>query len=224
MFGNIVLDLLLIVLLAIGVYIGWHRGFLRVVMKTFAGLFSAVFAMAMFERLAVILKDKYVYPFVHAKLDAAMQGIDSSYSAEKLADAVPEGLQNAAATVGIDLTGIANNAVQSGKDAVAEFVQNASVAVAQMVASAAAFVLLFLLAFFVLRVLSVPINAIVMRVPVLGQINRFLGLLFGAVTAVVLAFVFCKLMGFLDETLAIEFIEVKDAWLAGLLYRFSFFS
>ena len=224
MFGNIVLDLLLVILLAIGVYYGWHRGFLRIVMKTFAGLFSAVFAMSTFEQLAAVLKENYVFPFIRAKMDNALQGMDASQSAQTLTDAVPPALQNAAKTVGIDLYGIAENAVKSGQDAVTEFAESASHSVAQMLSSAVAFALLFLAAFFVLRVLSVPISAIVMRVPIIGQINRALGLLFGTLTALVLAFIFSKLMGFLDETLNIAFIEVKDAWISGFLYRYSIFS
>ena len=224
MFGNVVLDLLLVILFAIGVYCGWHRGFLRIVLKTFAGLFAAVFAMTTFERLAVVLKDNYVFPFIRAKIDGAMQGLDASQGAEALTGAVPSALQNAAKTVGIDLYAIAENAVKSGHDAVTEFAENASQSVSQLLSSAVAFALLFLAAFFVLRVLSVPISAIVMRVPVIGQINRALGLLFGALTALLLAFIFSKLLGFLDETLNIAFIEVKDAWISGFLYRYSIFS
>ena len=94
----------------------------------------------------------------------------------------------------------------------------------KMIASAAAFILIFLGAFLVLRVLSTPINAIVMRIPVLGHINRFLGLLFGAATALIFSWLFVLLVGFLDGALSLSFLEVNDSWIGGLFYRFSLFS
>lgn len=223
-FCNWILDIFVVLFLALGFYVGWKRGFLKIVLKTFAGLFSAVIAMSFFDNLGSVLKEKYVFTFVHNKISAAIGELGAGVDAAAMADAVPSALQKAASLVGIDLVGIAESAVQSGKDSLAEFVENASHSISQLISSAAAFVILFLLSFFVLRVLSTPINAIVMKIPLLGHVNRFLGLLFGALTALILAWLFIKLVGFLDETFELTFIEVKDAWASGAFYRFSFLS
>ena len=63
--GNLLLDLVVISAIAAGFYIGWRRGFICVVLKTFASLFSAVLALCFFEKLAAVLKEKYVHTFVH---------------------------------------------------------------------------------------------------------------------------------------------------------------
>lgn len=222
--GNILLDLILLALVILGFYLGWKRGFLATVLKTFAGLFSAVIAMTCFGTLAPVIKERYVYGFVHQKIGEALEGLGANSAPDTLTDAIPSGLRDTAALVGIDLNSIAESAVREGQNAVQQFAESATDSIAQLIASAAAFVILFLVSLFVLRVLSTPISAIVMRIPVVGQINRFLGLLFGGAAALILAWIAVLLVAFLDGSLSLEFIEVPDAWLAGVFYRFSIFS
>lgn len=223
-FGNLILDALLVVFLALGFWYGWQRGFLRIVLKTFAGLFSAVIAMTFFDDLGATLKEKYVFDFVKGKVSGSLAELGAGVDADTIVDKVPDGLQNAASIVGIDLGAMAENAVQSGKDAVAEFAELASHSISQLIASVAAFAIIFLVSLLVLRVFANPISTLIMKIPVLGQINRFLGLVFGALTAIVIAWIAIKLVGFLDEATGLEFIEVGRAWIAGAFYRFSLFS
>ena len=77
---------------------------------------------------------------------------------------------------------------------------------------------------FVLRVLSIPLSAIIMKIPVIGTINRSLGLLFGALATLIIAWVVIQLIGFLDESIGLGFIEVKDCLFSGMFYRFHIFS
>ena len=223
-FCNWILDILLVAALAFGFYYGWKRGFLRIVLKTFASLFAAVIAMSYFSALGVFLRDKFVYTFVHNKVMEKVAGLGIGSAADDIVGAVPEGFRRVAELVGIDLTSMAESAVQSSEDALMSFAESASFSLAQLISSATAFVLVFLVSFFVLRFLATPINAIVMRLPLLGQINRYLGLVFGALTTMIIAWLVIKLLGFLDETFALSFIEVKDAWASGAFYRYSLLS
>ncbi len=220
-FGNWILDILIVLGLATGFYFGWKRGFLKIVLKTFAALFSAVFALTLFDKLGSFLKERYVYSFVHTKISEALVEIGAEADAAAMADSVPSGLQGVASLVGIDLTAAAEGAIRSGQDALAQFATDASHSIAQFISSVAGFVLLFVAAYFVLRVLSTPISAIVMKLPLLGHINRFLGSFFGALAALILAWLFVKIVGFLDVSLDLSFLEVEEAWAAGAFYRFS---
>ena len=223
-FCNWILDILLIAFLAWGFYYGWKRGFLRIVLKSFSSLFAAVIAMSLFDKLGAFLKEKFVYTFVHNKVMASISELGSGFAADDIVDAVPSGFQKAASLVGIDLTSMAENAVQTGEDALMSFGEAASHSIAQLISSAAGFVILFLVSFFVLRFLANPINAIVMHLPILGRLNKYLGLVFGAFTTLIFAWLFIKLLGFLDETFILDFIEVKDAWAAGAFYNYSILS
>ncbi len=225
MVGNFILDLLLIALLAFGVYYGWKRGCIRIALKTFSGLFSAVIAASCFGKLGAVLKDKYVYAVVNKKIGEAVGNIVPEHvSPDKLTEAVPDALESAASLVGIDLEGIAESAIESGQNAVAQFTESASQGISQLIASAAAFLIIFVVSYFVLRVLSTPISALVMKIPVLGHINRFVGLLFGGLAALILGWIAIKVIGFLDESLSLSFLNVNDAWLSGLFYRYSLLS
>ncbi len=223
-FCNWILDILLIAFLAFGFYYGWKRGFLRIVLKTFASLFAAVIAMSAFDKVGAFLRDTFVYTFVHNKIMNKVEDLGIASAADDIVEAVPETFQKAADLVGIDLASMAESAMQSGEDAVARFAESASFSIAQFISSAAAFVLLFLVSFFVLRFLSTPINAIVMRLPILGRVNHLLGLVFGAFTSMIIAWIVIKFLGFLDTTFALSFIEVEDAWASGAFYRYSLLS
>ena len=83
---------------------------------------------------------------------------------------------------------------------------------------------LFLIFYFVLRVLAGPLNALIMKLPVIGKVNQILGSTFGFFAAILLCWIFVQLLGFLDATMRLGFIEVQDAWIAGLFYRFHIFS
>ena len=220
-FGNWILDLVIVLCLAAGFYYGWKRGFLKIVLKTFAGLFSAIFALMLFDKLGSVLKEKYVFSFVHTKVSEALAGIGAGADAATMAEAVPSGLRGAASLVGIDLAAAAESAIQSGRDALAEFAIDASHSIAQFISSVAGFVILFVAAYIVLRVLSTPISAIVMKLPLLGHVNRALGSFFGALAALILTWIFVKLVGFIDVSLDLSFIEVEEAWAAGAFYRFT---
>lgn len=220
--GNIVLDLLVACLLVYGVYYGWHRGAFHILLKTFSGLFSALIPMFFFKDLGAVLKEKYIYTFVSGKIEEAMQtpGLDAA----SMAEAVPGSLKNIAGIFGIDLSAMAENAAEKGSAAISEFSAKATDAISQMISSIAAYVILFVLSLIVLKLLATPLNALLMKIPVVGHINRFAGLLFGLLVALIFSYLGIKLLGFLDETLSLAFIEVEDAWLSGALYRYSFFS
>ena len=200
----------------------WQRGAFHILLKTFSGLFSALIPMFFFKDLGAVLKEKYVHTFVSRKIENAMKtpGLDAS----SMAEVVPDTLKNFAGVFGIDLGEIAENAAASGTAAVSEFSAKASDAISQTISSIAAYVILFVLSLIVLKLLSTPLNAILMKIPVVRQINRFAGLLFGLLVALIFSFLGVKLFGFLDETLSLAFVEVEEAWLAGALYRYSLFS
>ena len=222
--GNILLDLIVVFTIAAGFYIGWRRGFISVVLKSFSGLFSAVLAFRFFEGLAAVLKEKYVFSSVRDGLSEALSGLSDGASAEKMAEAVPDSFARVASLVGIDLEGMAEKAVESGKSAVEDFVFAAANSISQLLSSIVSFLILFALFLFVLRVLSVPLSAIIMKTPLIGSANRMLGLLFGALATLIMAWVAIRVIGFLDETIGLSMIEVKDCMFAGMFYRFHIFS
>lgn len=222
--GNIVLDLIVAIALVSGFYVGWKRGFICVVLKTFAGLFSAVLAVRFCEGVAAVLKERYVFTFVKDGLGNALSGLSDGASAEGMAEAVPDTLSRIASLFGIDLVGMAEKAVESGKNAIESFTLAAANSISQLLSSIVSFLILFALFLFVLRVLSVPLSTIVMKTPLVGTANRVLGLIFGALATLIIAWVLIQILGFLDQTMGLTFIEVKACALSGRFYRFHIFS
>ena len=222
--GNLLLDLVVVIAIAGGFYIGWHRGFIGVVLKNFAGLFSAVLAFQFFEGLGAKLKEKYILSFVHDGLENAIAEASAGVNAEGLVAAVPGGLARLASLVGIDLAGMAEKALENGQNSIASFVDAASASIAQILSNVVAFAILFFAFVFVLRVLSLPLNKIIMKLPIIGTANRALGLLFGALGTLIITWLAIQLIGFLDASIGLSFIEVADCAISGIFYRFHIFS
>lgn len=222
--GNIVLDLLVLAGLTFAGIYWWRRGFFRGVLKTFAGLFSAILSMLFFDKLGAVLKEKYVYAFVFERIDAAMATLTAGVTPEAMADAIPSGLQGAASLVGIDLLALAEGAAADGQLAIASFTATAAGAISQFLSALAAFVLLLVGIFFMIRVLTVPLDFLLSKIPVVNKINSILGMSFGLIGALLLTWVVVQLVGFLDVTMGFRFIEIEKAWISGLFYRVSVFS
>ena len=222
--ANLFLDLLVLSAIALGLYIGWSQGFIRIVLKTFASLFAAVLAALFFGKLATVLKDKYVFSFVKGELTEAIGDTALGVTAEELTEAVPATFAKIASIVDLDIAGMAEKAVESGRNVVEGFVNAASNSIAQMLSSIVSFLMIFAASVFVLKVLSIPLSAVIMKIPVIGTANRTLGLLSGAFATLTLVWAFILVFGFLDESMGFGFIEVKECWISGLFYRFHIFS
>ncbi len=220
--GNVILDVFLVALLAIGIWQGWRRGFVLIVLKTFSGLFSLVIAFLFFKDFSVGINEKYVFPFINGKIDEAVMNAaaNGAGTAEELAGAIPSGLQAVASVVGIDLNTAAENAVDKGINAAEEFVRSASVSVSQFVSMVAAFAILAVLSRIFLRVFAVLLDELLVKIPVVNTVNSVLGLIFGLLTSLILAWIFVQLLAFLAETLDFSFLTMDQTMIAGIFYRF----
>ncbi len=222
MIGNIILDLLILAFIAFNVISGWKKGFIRVVLKHFSALFALVIAASFFSSLAPTIKENYIGPYFEEQIEEAIasgtQG--SGITADSLTESVPEIWQKIAETVGIDLTGLAENAIRSGRNQIQEFVRSVSNSVAQLVSSAAAFALLFFGSYLALRLLALPLSKIVNSLPIVHGINQVLGLVFGLIVSLLITWIFVKVAAFASAALNWNVIAVEDTVLARLFYSF----
>ncbi len=217
--ANLILDLVVVAVVVIGLISGWRRGFIRIVLKTFAGLFSVIISLNFFEELGAVLKEKYVLPYISDKIAEAVES-GAGGGAAQLVDSVPAEWQNVANLVGIDLNSMAQNAANSGQNAMQQFVSSASESVAQFVSMVAAFVLLAFVSYFVLRILAVVLSKIIGGIPVISTVNKVLGLIFGLIVSAMLCWIFVQLVGFLADSMNLTFLEMNSTLISKLLYNF----
>ena len=204
-----ILDAVIIAIIAAGFIIGWNRGFVKSAMSLLSSLIALVLASVFTERTAAWLNGKYVYPFVSSKVEQAISGItgagENALDVNTLLRDAPESFTRLLNTFGIRLETMKadlSSAMEAGGETLKKAVIDYIAAPASRVFSTAvAFLCLFLVFLLVLKLVSLLLEA-VMRLPVLKTMNAFLGLVFGGIAGILIAWGFSAALARLMPTLS----------------------
>lgn len=176
-------DALLALILLLGIGLGWRRGFIRTVAKPV----KLVSALILSFNLCTPVAERWLQPMLEAPIKERM----SAYLTEKCAhltaanaaEELPTLLKLAAGLFDIDITEVAEGA---GAALIDRLVTSLATPVAHVIAIVFAFVGVYIVSQLLLTVALWLLNAI-FRVGVLGVANRIVGLLFGALFAMLIA-------------------------------------
>jgi len=210
---SFIIDLVIILIAVSAVYLGIMRGFVRSVMG-FASVILAVAAAYFFTApVADWLDERIIGSWVSGIVDDSLTGIvhagTQNLSLEKIFTDRPEALTAIAEQFGADLDAISAHyydvlAGAAEQDALAELSAMIASPTAAAISTALAALGVFIAALIVTRLVTFFLDMIC-RLPLLDRLNTFLGLLFGAASAVVLAWVAANLA--VAIVLAFESIE-----------------
>ncbi len=218
--GNLILDLALVLLMVVSLSSGWKRGLIGMVLKGGATLLSVVITLGFYRPLGAMLKERFLYSAVHTAIGDALRNLVGPFpTAEELVSSVPENLRRAAGLFGLDLHGMASSAVESGGNAIDSFTVGAADAISGFLGSVIAFLALVIVTYILLRLFSKPLSKLVMKLPLVGTINRALGLVLAFLVTFFLSWVLVQLLMLLDSTADLSFIEIETTWIAKLYHH-----
>lgn len=205
---NLVVDLLIIAIIAIGAIIGLKRGFIKSVLKTGAGIISLVVAYAFNKPLSAFLSEKYFRGPIQEKislaLDSHLGGALDTLTPEKLVSGVPDTLKNILNLVGCDIEKVASDAISSGADTITRFCESSASLIANALATIVAFSVLLIGSFILLRVLALILDPVIKLIPGIKQLNSTLGLLFGLICALINVWMFSSCAVYLIEAIRLS--------------------
>ena len=198
---SFVIDLVIILIAVSAVYLGIMRGFVRSVMG-FASVILAIAAAYFFTApIAEWLDERVIGAWVSGIVDESLTGIvragTQNLELQKIFADRPEALTAIAEQFGADLDAIAahyNEALAGSAEDEALSALSSLIAspTASAISTALAALGVFIAALIVLKFVTFFLDMIC-RLPILAKLNTFLGLLFGAASAVVLAWVAANL-------------------------------
>ncbi len=218
--GNLIFDLILLLILVIGLTKGWKRGLVGMVLKGGATLVSLILSVSFYRALGTFIKERFLYSSMHEAIASAIRDLVGPVpTAEDLVGSVPENLQRAAGLFGVDLYGMASSAVLEGGNAIESFTAGAAGAIAGFLGSAIAFLVLFIASYILIRFFSKPLSKIVMKIPLIGTLNRVLGLALALLVALLISWVVVQLVALLDSAIGFDFIEIETSWVARIYHR-----
>ena len=218
--GNLILDLVLLVMLIAGFVSGWRRGLLAFVLKGGAGILSAIISMSFYRPVGDLLKGKYFLTPIRTTIDGAVLDlVGPTPTAEELTASVPDNLKNVAGLFGVDLNEMASSAIAEGGNAVERFSSGAADMIAGFLGMAVAFLILFIGSYIILRVFSKPLSRVIMKIPLLGGVNRLFGLVVGGLLSILLVWVLVFAVALVDQAAGFAFLEVDESFIGGFFHK-----
>ena len=200
---SLFLDFIIVLVFVLCIITGIKRGFIRSVMGIVIVVAAIVGSIKFTPKVAEYLNKNYITPGITAKveksLDSVVNGVES-VDLKKLFTEKSPALTEILEKFGVDFDDARNyyeNEAEKSDDAeqkVADFIARP---LADTVSKAAAFALLFIAISAVLS-LALIIVDLIANIPILKQINKSLGLIFGLIKGLLyswgLSLIFCSLL------------------------------
>lgn len=178
---SLVLDVILLIIAAICIIGGYKKGFIRSVMNLVTAAVSFLAAYALTPNLAAYISDKFVMNMVSGDIKDTLDSLTSvtGGSLEKLFADMPEALSNMLARYNC------NASVVAAADTTESLARDIAAPTVNVISTAISFLIIFIVAVIVMKILTLILDG-VFKLPLLNGANKMLGLVFGAVTAIVI--------------------------------------
>lgn len=216
-FVDVIFDVILIAILAVGALVGYKVGFIKTVCKPFKGLLALVLAFFTASPIGnAIVKPLIQAPLVN-QLSAFLTEKCGDLTVENAYEQLPTLIKMALGICGIDINGVIEGA-EGGTIA-----ENIVTAVSDPFVSIVSTIIAFIVLWFVFKLLMGLIISIVNGIldrGIIGLANRILG----CVMMFVLAFFACWAISAIFETVIHLPVFVESGWTenfsGGFIYRF----
>ena len=225
---NFVLDLILVAICFFTVFFAAKRGFIRSIMGFASKIIALIVAYTFTPALSEFIKTRFLIGPLSDSIGSYLRTFvvrDGVYDFTALADKVPDLLQRYVIS-GDELSAKIGSMEQTGEEALRSVSEHIAGKGSGMIATAIAFIGLFIVTCFVLWIVTRVADA-VFKLPVLNAANKVLGVAFGVLSAVLLTLVYSaevsmlvgalgavapKVFGedVLDKTILVKFFANKD--------------
>ena len=189
---SLLLDSLVIVVVAVSIFLGIKRGFIRSVMGIVV-LVAAILGSIYFSpTLGAYLNENYVEDavsgHVRKSLDSLVSGVESLDIDDLFRDK-PKAFEDVLNRFGVDFDDLKNfyeeKAAESG-DAVGRVAEHIASPIASAISKGAAFAILFIGIYLGLSIVLLIVD-LIFKIPMLEGANRLLGAIFGAALGLAIA-------------------------------------
>lgn len=196
---TLIIDLIALSIIIITIVISAKRGFLSEVVSFIGWLVSAIVAKIFCTVIADyvyinFIKEK-IYTSILNSLGEKTVSLSSSYSdfLASLPDSIQKLLGNADLS---NLNALFNDPSRSAEAISLELSENVIGPIVMTILTALAFILIFLICIFIVTLLS-KLFKFVKKIPVIGPLNTFLGVLIGIIKAIIILYLLKMIAEFL---------------------------
>ncbi len=229
MTAKIVLDLLLVVMMLYGIFMGYKRGFVRVIFRKFRWLTTLVLSLLLARPIGGLLRERLFLAPVSEKLRSVLtEALGDEIigaTAQELTEQVPLVLRGLLNLLGIDFEQMALESGMTGAELLEYLVEMIASPVAMVIGVIVAFFALFILLRLCLGMVA-SLVSLIFRAPGLRTVNRLLGVVFGGFFAFLTVWFTVTVLNIAFEALAagdIAFFagyDIEDTLLAKYFNQF----
>ena len=228
--ANILLDLCILAIAGITIYIAYKRGFVKTFISAVSSILAMIVVMLFTAPLANMLADTALADTVRDKtavfIDELVENSNSAGALELVQDKTGE-LYTVLDATGVDLgefsEWLKNSASQTEEAFRQNLVEYVSGPAVTLVMRAIAMLALYIGSLILLKIVASLLSGVLEHLPFLRQANHLLGLLLGAVMAVVYVFVFCAVVGILINTSSLTGLTALDTIVPEETYLYRWF-
>ena len=191
-------DIILLLIIAVGLVLGFKKGFFGVVTKPL----KLVASICLTILISSPIINAWTRPFFAAKVENwiynSLVESTAGLSGEMTTETMPVLLKLFVEILNVDLTGVENAATESILSAIA---QQMALPIGNLIAVVVTYALLFIILMLLLSVL-LSLADIILTKGWIGKVNKLLGLLLGGVIASVIACIFANICYKISPTFA----------------------
>ena len=217
MFMNVLFDIVLVVTLLSGAFMGYKNGFVVTVARPVKFVLAFVLAFALAKTVGTYIVEPIIGPAISHKFSAVLIEKYSDITAANVDRSLPTLVKMAAGLCGVDVQNIASTA---DGVSVIESVANAVTApVIDIISVVLGFVIAYYSSKILLKFVLMFINTVINN-GIAGKVNRTLGCVFSLFLAFVVGWVFTSVCEFIFNIPAIASTDAISAFSGGPIYRF----
>ena len=230
----IILDVFVLAVVAISVFTAYKKGFIKTLFSLVGGLVAVILAINLSVPVANWLDETFVGPAVRKTVLTAVNGSQLAESYDQALGAIdvvdklqemPESLRSFLEKLNVDVDQIVASAEKTQEDTVAakeKLIDSIALPVSKMISKAIALIGLVVIFFVLLFVASRLLDAVFRLLPFGSSLNKAGGLLFGALRAILIVFVFGAVVyGLACGNILVSFEELDHTVLLRLINTYN---
>lgn len=195
-----VLDVLALIIFFGTIISCYHKGFFKAFFGTIKVIVSVVVAYLFMPTLSYFFRTKFIQKTVSGAIEervsAIVNGVADKINLQKLFADMPTEFADILNRYGADTEKLAErygHMTDAAEENVVDLAQTIAFPVVKTISDVLSFIAIFILAFVVLTI-AIKLVSLVLKLPVLSGIDKFLGFVLGLVSGAILLWVYCNVV------------------------------
>ena len=217
MFADVLFDIIIVAILAVGAILGIKNGFIDTIARPVKFVAAIALAFSLAAPIGNAIIEPIIGPAISHKLSDILVEKYSEITAATANESLPTLVKFAASLCGVDVTGVASGA--DGISAIEAISQAVTAPVVDIMSTIFGFIIVYFASKIILNVIMFLINSLVDG-GLIGALNKTLGCVFTLFLAFIVVWALTSISEFILNIPAIASLDWVEGFSGGPIYKF----